>query len=177
VWSGQLSVRCHSRFVKADRLGTVPVDIERSQIQRLIMGTIEISLILGACFLGLALAIFFLTFNITHRHERYETNRVALGSICPTFSYIKLSSPKLNNVMLIGTMHIHVSCLLFALDDWFLQHEVLGQACMVRVRWFREQHASLYVLVAYLVVLGRFFLSIWFDVAENVACPSYFYFT
>jgi hypothetical protein len=47
------------------------------------------------------------------------------------FSYIKLSSPKLNNVMVIGAMHIHIAILLFGLDQWFLEHNILGHACMV----------------------------------------------
>ncbi len=48
-----------------------------------------------------------------------------------TFSYIKLSSPKLNNVMVIGTMHIHIAILLFGFDEWFLEHNILGHVCMV----------------------------------------------
>ena len=109
------------------------------------MSTIEIGLIAGGCVLGLALSTFFLTFNIIHRHERYcasvwrkeqtyatAWNRVVLTIMYFTsFRYIKLSSPKLNNVMLIGAMHIHVSCLLFALDKWFFDHHLLGRACMV----------------------------------------------
>lgn len=47
--------------------------------------------------------------------------------------YIKLSSPKLNNVMVIGAMHIHIAILLFALDQWFLEHDLLGYACMVNI--------------------------------------------
>ncbi len=45
--------------------------------------------------------------------------------------YIKLSSPKLNNVMVLGAMHIHISILLFDLDEWFLDRNFLGYACMV----------------------------------------------
>ncbi len=48
-------------------------------------------------------------------------------------SYIKLSSPKLNNVMVIGAMHIHIAILLFGLDEWFLEHGILGHACMVKI--------------------------------------------
>lgn len=48
-----------------------------------------------------------------------------------SFSYIKLSSPNLNNVMLIGAIHIDLSCLCMALDKWFLQSDRLGWACMV----------------------------------------------
>lgn len=54
-----------------DHLGPAPVDKERSEIRRVAMSTIEIGLIAGVCVLGLALATFFLTFNIIHRHERY----------------------------------------------------------------------------------------------------------
>ena len=46
-------------------------------------------------------------------------------------SYIKLSSPKLNNVMVIGAMHIHISILLFALDEWCLERNLFGHGCMV----------------------------------------------
>lgn len=51
-------------------LGVVPVDTERNEIRRLVMNRIEIALITITCLLGLALAMFFLTFNIMHRHQR-----------------------------------------------------------------------------------------------------------
>ncbi|CAF5171033.1 unnamed protein product, partial [Rotaria magnacalcarata] len=92
-------------------------DTERSEVRRLVMNTIEIGLITTGCILGLALAIFFLTFNIINRHQRY----------------IKLSSPKLNNVMVLGAMHIHISIILFGLDEWFLDRNLLGHACMLRI--------------------------------------------
>ncbi|CAF4858401.1 unnamed protein product, partial [Rotaria sp. Silwood2] len=44
--------------------------------------------------------------------------------------YIKLSSPKLNNVMVIAAMHIHIAILLFGFDQWFLEHNILGHACI-----------------------------------------------
>ncbi|CAF1559290.1 unnamed protein product [Rotaria magnacalcarata] len=97
--------------------GAIPVDTERSEVRRLVMNTIEIGLITTGCILGLALAIFFLTFNIINRHQRY----------------IKLSSPKLNNVMVLGAMHIHISIILFGLDEWFLDRNLLGHACMLRI--------------------------------------------
>ena len=52
------------------RLGITPVDTERSRVRQLVMSAIEIAVITGCCALGLALAAFFLTFNIIHRHER-----------------------------------------------------------------------------------------------------------
>ncbi|CAF1393101.1 unnamed protein product [Adineta steineri] len=97
--------------------GLVPVDTERREIRRLTMNIFEIAFITTSCILGLALAIFFLTFNIIYRRQRY----------------IKLSSPKLNNVMVLGAMHIHISILLFPLDEWFLYHRLLGYACMLRI--------------------------------------------
>ncbi|CAF3763691.1 unnamed protein product [Rotaria socialis] len=97
--------------------GAIPVDTERSEVRRLVMNMIEIGLITTGCILGLALAIFFLTFNIINRHQRY----------------IKLSSPKLNNVMVLGAMHIHISIILFGLDEWFLDRNLLGHACMLRI--------------------------------------------
>jgi len=33
--------------------------------------------------------------------------------------------------MVIGAMHIHISILLFGLDEWFLDRNLLGHACMV----------------------------------------------
>lgn len=54
----------------SSRLGHEPVDTERSEIRRVVLTIAEIALITGACILGLALATFFLTFNIIHRHER-----------------------------------------------------------------------------------------------------------
>jgi hypothetical protein len=50
--------------------GAIPVDTERNEVRRVVLNVIEITLITIACVLGLALAIFFLTFNIIHRHER-----------------------------------------------------------------------------------------------------------
>ena len=47
-----------------------PVDTERTEIRRVMMGMIEIGLITGGGVIGIALAIFFLTFNIVHRRER-----------------------------------------------------------------------------------------------------------
>ncbi|CAF4025967.1 unnamed protein product, partial [Rotaria sordida] len=98
----------------------IPVDTERNEIRRVVLKIAEIIFVTVACILGLALAIFFLTFNITHRHERY----------------IKLSSPKLNNVMVIGAMHIHIAILLFGFDQWFLEHNILGHACILRIFLF-----------------------------------------
>ncbi|CAF0871402.1 unnamed protein product [Adineta ricciae] len=100
--------------------GSTPVDRQRTEIHRLIMSGVEIALITTSCILGLALAIFFLTFNIIKRHQRY----------------IKLSSPKLNNMMILGAMHIHISILLYALDEWFLARHLLGHACILRVFLF-----------------------------------------
>ncbi|CAF1614382.1 unnamed protein product, partial [Rotaria sp. Silwood1] len=99
---------------------TIPVDTERSEIRRVVLKIAEIIFISVACIFGLALAIFFLTFNIIHRHERY----------------IKLSSPKLNNVMVIGAMHIHIAIFLFGFDQWFLEHNILGHACILRIFLF-----------------------------------------
>ncbi|CAF4329818.1 unnamed protein product, partial [Adineta steineri] len=50
--------------------GTIPVDTERSEIQRVVLTVSEIISITIACILSLVLAIFFLTFNIIYRHER-----------------------------------------------------------------------------------------------------------
>lgn len=51
-------------------IGAIPVDTERNEIRQLVMNIIEIALITASCLLGLALAIFFLAFNIIHRHQR-----------------------------------------------------------------------------------------------------------
>jgi hypothetical protein len=50
--------------------GTIPVDTERNEVRRVVLNGAEITLITLACILGLALAIFFLIFNIIYRHER-----------------------------------------------------------------------------------------------------------
>ncbi|CAF3671346.1 unnamed protein product [Rotaria sp. Silwood1] len=100
--------------------GSIPVDTERSEVRRLVMNIVEIGLITTSCILGFALAMYFLTFNIINRHQRY----------------IKLSSPKLNNVMVLGAMHIHISILLFGFDEWFLDRNLVGYACMLRMFLF-----------------------------------------
>lgn len=48
------------------------MDTERIEIRRVMMGTIEIALIAGGCLLGMGVSIFFLIFNIIHRHERLD---------------------------------------------------------------------------------------------------------
>ncbi len=54
-------------FINPD---VIPVDTERNVVRRVVLNVAEIILITIACLLGLALAIFFLTFNIIYRHER-----------------------------------------------------------------------------------------------------------
>ena len=73
VWPGTHNGHVVDRMqctILSSRLGHEPVDTERSEIRRVVLTMAEIALITGACVLGLALAIFFLTFNIIHRHER-----------------------------------------------------------------------------------------------------------
>lgn len=35
--------------------------------------------------------------------------------------------------MVVGAMHIHVSILLFGLDEWCLEQNLLGHACLVKL--------------------------------------------
>ena len=133
IWPGEfvcarVSETSHCRF-----LGTVPVDTERSVVRRVVLSVAEIAVMTIACVLGLVLASFFLTFNVIYRHERYVRAAIDQQSWSEwhSSSYIKLSSPKLNNVMVIGAMHIYISILLFVFDQCFLQYDLLGHACMV----------------------------------------------
>lgn len=50
--------------------GAIPIDTEQTEVRRLAMNIIEILLITVSSLSGLILAIYFLTFNIIHRHQR-----------------------------------------------------------------------------------------------------------
>lgn len=93
------------------------------------------------------------------------------------FSYIKLSSPNLNNVMVLGAMHIYLSILLFGYDEWFFDRNLLGQACMVKLNLLKE---NIFLMnfgftVTNISPSGWIFIDVWFDVFKNFTCLSYFY--
>ncbi len=71
IWPGKKSNHeLENKYQSSIYSGAIPVDTERNEVRRVVLNVIEITLITIACILGLALAIFFLTFNIIHRHER-----------------------------------------------------------------------------------------------------------
>lgn len=94
--------------------------------------------------------------------------------------YIKLSSPKLNNLMVIGAMHIHLAILLFAFERWLLQRGLLGHACMVWSASFpinEYEYVASCHLVTHLSLLRRIFFDVRFDVFKNSSCLSNLYVT
>lgn len=54
--------------------------------------------------------------------------------------------------MVVGAMHIHISILLFGLDEWCLEQNLLGHACLVK-----SIARSFQVLVFYLYSYEFFF--------------------
>jgi hypothetical protein len=71
IWSGMNKIfPIENKKIQIFNSGAIPVDTERNEVRRLVMNIVEIALITITCLLALALAIFFLTFNIIHRHQR-----------------------------------------------------------------------------------------------------------
>lgn len=177
IWPGESVCHWSNKTFVCLNLGTIPVDTERSEIRRVVLSIAEIAVITIACVLGLVLASVFLTFNVIYRHERYvRAELICISFSFTKFSYIKLSSPKLNNVMVIGAMHIYIAILLFAFDQCFLQYNLLGHACMVIEFLFRSLDRKYFSfldnLVTNFLVLWWFLADVRFDVSQNSPCLS-----
>ena len=69
TWPGTRKI-CFTKNKSIAPSGAIPVDTERNEIRRLVMNAAEITLITVTCISALGLAVFFLAFNIIHRHER-----------------------------------------------------------------------------------------------------------
>ena len=51
---------------------------------------------------------------------------------CVSFSYIKLSSPNVNNVVIVGCVFIYISVYMIAIDGKIADKDALEGLCMVR---------------------------------------------
>lgn len=102
--------------------------------------------------------------------KQIETDQVTIPLL--VFSYIKLSSPKLNNVMVIGAIHIQMGILLFVLDEWFLRRGILGHVCTVGSSLSASDESVSNVLVANLSLHRWLLAYIRLDVPQNAARTS-----
>ncbi|XP_070540122.1 gamma-aminobutyric acid type B receptor subunit 2-like [Ptychodera flava] len=67
--------------------------------------------------LGICFCVFFLWFNIKYRSHRF----------------IKMSSPRLNNLMILGCLLTYLAAILFGLDTNTLNHRQLSFVCNLRI--------------------------------------------
>ena len=58
-----------------------------------------------------------------------------------------MSSPKLNNVIILGCILCYIAVVLFGLDARFLSFETYGIICNVSVHWKQEQLTTLFSLI------------------------------
>ncbi|EDV23718.1 uncharacterized protein TRIADDRAFT_57193 [Trichoplax adhaerens] len=90
-------------------------------VRRIIEPTsINLDLFIGACAtaaLGIVLAIGFLIFNLVYRNHRY----------------IKMSSPNLNNIIILGCIIMYASVCVFGLDNRFIPEHLLVLICSLRM--------------------------------------------
>ncbi|KAH9505704.1 Gamma-aminobutyric acid type B receptor subunit 2 [Bulinus truncatus] len=70
----------------------------------------------GLCVMGVVIAVCFLSYNLYHRRLKY----------------IKLSSPMLNNVAVVGCILVYLAVIMLGLDDRTLSEEVFPIICTVR---------------------------------------------
>lgn len=96
-------------------------------------------LIICACVLagvGVLVAILFLTFNIKNREHKH----------------IKMSSPRLNNLIIFGMILAYITVVLFGLDGQFVPEENMPKICTSRA-WF--------LYVSFTLSFGGMFAKTW----------------
>lgn len=79
--------------------------------------------------------------------------------------------------MVIGGMHIHIAILLFGFDQWFLERDILGHACMVENHSIILSFFLIDCLVTYISFFWWIFINIWLDVFKNTTSLSNIYIT
>ncbi|XP_059158110.1 gamma-aminobutyric acid type B receptor subunit 2-like [Physella acuta] len=107
---------CHKILWQGKSYGRTPKD-ELVIVAR--PKTIEVAVFYtcaGLCTVGLIMAVSFLTYNLHHRRLKF----------------IKLSSPKLNNVATIGCILVYTAVIMLGLDDRTLTDSVFPIICSVR---------------------------------------------
>ncbi|XP_072015945.1 gamma-aminobutyric acid type B receptor subunit 1-like [Amphiura filiformis] len=91
------------------------------------------------CFLsimGILLAVIFLVFNLKYRKQKF----------------VKLSSPNLNNLIILGSVLVYISIFIGGIDSNLVTHESFGVSCQLRV-WFLS--------VGFVVAFGSMFSKTW----------------
>ncbi|XP_028407401.1 gamma-aminobutyric acid type B receptor subunit 2-like isoform X2 [Dendronephthya gigantea] len=116
--------------------GKVPVDETRKERKVLIYSLAQLILIGVFAVLGLIYSLGLLYFNIEKRNHKV----------------IRMSSPMINNVVLLGCFFCYVFVFLLGIDSRFVDEHVLGILCNVR----------LYVLaIAFSMAFGALFSKTW----------------
>ncbi|XP_013382265.1 gamma-aminobutyric acid type B receptor subunit 2 [Lingula anatina] len=100
--------------------GRPPADKYSVVIQRSLIDPVAFYTISALCGAGIFLALVFLFFNLLNLRRRY----------------IKLSSPKLNNVAVIGCILVYSAVLLLGFDDGTLSSKLYPTVCTVRAFLF-----------------------------------------
>ncbi|XP_070576464.1 gamma-aminobutyric acid type B receptor subunit 2-like [Ptychodera flava] len=85
---------------------------------------------------GLVMALFFLGFNIKYRQQRY----------------VKMSSPNLNNVIIMGTVFLYAAVFVFGLDNKLISPDVFEIMCQIRV-WVLS--------LGFVIAFGAMFSKTW----------------
>ncbi|XP_028407396.1 gamma-aminobutyric acid type B receptor subunit 2-like [Dendronephthya gigantea] len=116
--------------------GKIPVDETRKERKIMTYSIFQLAVIWILAVLGLFYSIFFFHFNISKRKHKV----------------VRMSSPMINNVVLLGCFFCYVFVFLLGIDSRFVNDHVLGILCNVR----------LYVLsVAFSMSFGALFSKTW----------------
>jgi len=89
-----------------------------------------------------------------------------------------MSSPMLNNIILCGCMLAYITIILMGINSSLFPKKafvevIMNIVCAVRLKRKskrREREETLRCLDSSLVFMYQFYISIWFDVQQNMAC-------
>ncbi|CAH1778015.1 unnamed protein product [Owenia fusiformis] len=100
--------------------GRIPVDSYTILTRDIVIEGLTFFLMCGLSFAGMVLAVTFLIFNIYYRRLKY----------------IKLSSPKLNNVAVVGCLLVYIGVMLLGVDNNAVLEQAYPVVCTVRAFLF-----------------------------------------
>lgn len=125
--------------------GKPPIDgkITVYKTQHISTPLFSVIVIFASC--GILLGFYFLWFNVKNRNNRY----------------IKLSSPNLNNLVILGCMLIFISVYTIAIDGTYVNTGVLSGLCVAR---------GYFLSLGYSLAVGAMFSKIWrvYQIFRNV---------
>ncbi|CAB4027904.1 gamma-aminobutyric acid type B receptor subunit 2-like isoform X1, partial [Paramuricea clavata] len=125
-----------SQLSKLWKDGKVPVDETTKERKILTYSILQLVVIAALAVFGLLYSIFLLYFNISKRNHKV----------------VRMSSPMINNVVLLGCFFCYVFVFLLEIDSRFVDDHVFGILCNVR----------LYVLaIAFSLAFGALFSKTW----------------